>query len=332
MKNLIGLTTALNAASQTEKSNGRIQIFPAGRFYAKDGRNPNGWELTKEAATKIIEAANNRKDDYLIDYEHQAIRCAENGQKVIAAGWFKNMEFIEGLGLFATPVEWTETASEHIQKKEYRYISPTFKTNDKGEILELFNVALTNTPAIDGMMNVVALSENPVSLAITKDNFAEEVRKVLNVAGEVSEEALIGAIRSLVREVEYLNYRAVSAKTGSPDPAEYVPLSMFVEMRNKVEKLEYEQMNEKVTNIIETALTEGKITPSQKAWALQYGLKDLVGLTQFLAEAKPIVMLSQTQKVEDEKTELKDLEAMTEKARQMGLTVNEYQERLAKLQ
>ncbi|GAA5102725.1 phage protease [Wohlfahrtiimonas larvae] len=332
---LVALTTVL--ASQD--TGGRIQIFPAGKFYAKDGRNPNGWELTKEAADKIIAAAQARKDDYLIDYEHQSLHAATNGQKVIAAGWFKNMEFIEGEGLFATPVDWTQTASDHIHQKEYRYISPTFRTNAAGEVVELFSVALTNTPAIDGMMGVVALSEIPpepssdVTIAvpavpITKETFMSEVKKVLGIADEIAPDALIGAIRSLVNKVEYLTVQT----PGNPNPAEYVPIAMFEEMRTEVATLKADNLNKQVTAIVETALTDGKLTPAQKAWALTYGAKDLVGLSDYLANATPIVMLNQQQHVHTGATVItEDVEAMTERARQMGISLEDYQARLAKM-
>lgn len=335
MKDLVALTVALTA----QTNGGRIQIFPSGRFYAKDGRNPNGWELTKEAADKIIAAAEARKDDYLIDYEHQSLHSAKNGQKVIAAGWFKNMEFVEGEGLFATPVDWTVAASDHIHNKEYRYVSPTFRTNPAGEVIELFSVALTNTPAIDGMMGVVALSEIPpeedsdITLVvaappITKETFMSEVKKVLNIADDISPDALIGAIRSLVNKVEYLTVQM----PGDPDPSAFVPIAMFEEMRSEVAALKTERLNEQVTAIVETALTDGKLTPAQKAWALTYGAKDLVGLSDYLANAAPIVMLNQQQHVHTGATVItEDIEAMSERARQMGISLEDYQARLAKM-
>lgn len=336
-KPLVGLV-ALTTALASQDAGGRIQVFPSGRFYAKDGRNPNGWELTKEAADKIIAAAEARKDDYLIDYEHQSLHSAKNGQKVVAAGWFKNMEFVEGEGLFATPVDWTVAASDHIHNKEYRYVSPTFRTNPAGEVVELFSVALTNTPAIDGMMGVVALSEIPpessdVTIAvpavpITKETFMSEVKKVLGIADEIAPDALIGAIRSLVNKVEYLTVQI----PGDPDPSAFVPIAMFEEMRSEVAALKTERLNEQVTAIVETALTDGKLTPAQKAWALTYGAKDLVGLSDYLANATQIVMLNQQQQVQTGATVItEDIEAMTERARQMGISLEDYQARLAKM-
>ena len=46
----------------------------------------------------------------------------------------------------------TDRAAAMIEAGEYRYLSPVFRyDSETGEVLELLHVALTNTPALDGM-------------------------------------------------------------------------------------------------------------------------------------------------------------------------------------
>ncbi len=61
------------------------------------------------------------------------------------------MEWREGAGLYATGVEWTDNAAAMIAAGEYKFISPVFAYNKRGEVLELLHAALTNTLALDGM-------------------------------------------------------------------------------------------------------------------------------------------------------------------------------------
>lgn len=136
---------------------GRIQLFPAGHFVARDGRpgclkgvSATSFRLGPEDMVAVISRWKIRATPLVVDYEHQTQHSAENGQPAPAAGWITQLE-AAGSGLYAT-VEWTARAREHIRAGEYRYISPTFSFDRKtGAVLELHSAALTNTPALDGM-------------------------------------------------------------------------------------------------------------------------------------------------------------------------------------
>ncbi|MFK5892850.1 MAG: phage protease [Pseudomonadota bacterium] len=142
----------------------KVQLLPAGNFRAKDGRPyvVDSWKLDYLTALKIIDKVRSFKDDLVIDYEHQTLETSKNGQPAPAAGWFKNLEWIDGKGLFATDVIWTSKAKQLIKNNEYRYISPVI-SYDKltGHITSIQMAALTNYAAIDGMNNTALLSANP---------------------------------------------------------------------------------------------------------------------------------------------------------------------------
>ncbi|GHT92610.1 hypothetical protein AGMMS49545_10440 [Betaproteobacteria bacterium] len=142
-------------------ADGEFQLFPDGEFKAKDGR-PNdapAYVMDETIAKLIIEAFNKLKTPLVVDYEHQTLSAKDNGKPAPAAGWINGLEWRPGKGLYATNVEWTESARDAIKANEYRYISPVFSYRlPAGDISKLHHAALTNNPAIDGMEAVTALS------------------------------------------------------------------------------------------------------------------------------------------------------------------------------
>lgn len=308
-KNLVALTASIDKEIDAD-GNGYIQIFPAGRFYAKDNRKPDGWKLTKEIAESLIATAQKQEDDYLIDYEHQTLYAASNGKPVIAAGWFKNLEYREDEGLFAK-VKWNAAAVEAIKNDEYRYISPTFEADKDGNVVSLFNVALTNVPAIDGMAKVVALSEL-IEAKRSRANFLTELKSLVDSATGLSEDQLVGAVREMINQVHWLSQDQTGleapntknpseAKTdnqqdvATPDPSKFVPIEMFNEVKEQLGTLLSTQKAEALNIIVEEALQDGKLTPAQKSWALTLGQQNLESLKQYISSAPVLTPIGRTQ-------------------------------------
>lgn len=137
-----------------------FRIMPNGLFSATDGRphGLDGWYLSREVALSIVKMANARSGDFVIDYEHQTLNARNNGLPNPAAGWFKRLEWREGEGLYVTDARWTERAAAMILAKEYRFVSPTFHHDNAGHVLDLVNVGLTNTPALDGLTDLATMA------------------------------------------------------------------------------------------------------------------------------------------------------------------------------
>ena len=138
---IAALAQAISAATN------EIQLFPAGEFAAVDGRPTDveggKWILNAALATVLVEQVAAAKTPLVIDYEHQTLLTTENGKPAPAAGWFSQVEWREGEGLYAVGVEWTDSAAAMIEKKEYRFISPVFTYNKRGEVCQLLHAALT---------------------------------------------------------------------------------------------------------------------------------------------------------------------------------------------
>src|SRR5258708_27555760 len=78
-----------------------IQLLPAGEFRAIDGRpaEVQAWKLDRATAERLIAEFNAKKNDLVIDYEHQTLHAEDNGKPAPAAGWIKALEWREGKGL-----------------------------------------------------------------------------------------------------------------------------------------------------------------------------------------------------------------------------------------
>lgn len=136
-----------------------IQVMPAGEFRPSDGREMDvpAWRIDAALAARVIERFRARRVPPVIDYEHQTLRKEENGQPAPAAGWFRELTWHEGKGLYAA-VELTQRARDHIRTGEYRYFSPVFSYDDTGAVLEVLMGALTNNPALHSLEPLAVLA------------------------------------------------------------------------------------------------------------------------------------------------------------------------------
>ena len=119
------------------------------QHYTKDGKE-DAFRFSPESADRVIREFHSRARDLVIDYEHQTL----TGGKAPAAGWIGDLEKTEK-GLVAKVNYWTDAAADLLQKREYRYFSPTFLMSGK-EVTALHSVALTNHPAMHGVAALAA--------------------------------------------------------------------------------------------------------------------------------------------------------------------------------
>ena len=149
----------------------RVQLLPHGKFRGTDGQpaHADHFYLDTAVASRLIDTVRQRKNKMVIDYEHQTLKTADNGHPAPAAGWFKDLEYVEGEGLFATDVEWTAAASTMIANREYKYISLVFPYDRNGVPTNVYNAGLTNFPAIDGMQELQVMAARFYSHASTQE-------------------------------------------------------------------------------------------------------------------------------------------------------------------
>ncbi len=304
---------------------GYQQLLPAGRFRAVDGRPfdvpGNHWYLDADVAANLIALANERVNDIVIDYEHQTLKADKNGEPAPASGWFKEMEWREGSGLWIKP-KWTPRAAAFIKNGEYKYLSAVFPYDAAtGKPLRLHSAALVNRPGIDGMQAVEALaalslnSQSP-STNPTEHSMSELLKAMLAKLGIAVEEgkepdattalaalsalqAKAGSADTLATEVAAL--KANDGGNGTPDPAKYAPVEVVHQLHAQIAVLSAQGAAGQLDQVIEKAKQEGRIVPAMEDWARELGKKDMAALQAFLDKAQPIAALAAMQTKTTEK-------------------------------
>lgn len=280
-------------------STAALKLLPCGPFRAIDGR-PNdvaAWMMNAAIAQALITRAQQSPVRTVIDYEHQTLLAEKNGQPAPAAGWFKQLEWREGDGLYAVDVEWTARASSMITASEYRYLSPVF-TYDKqtGAVQTLLHVALTNHPALDslGEVRLAALSRMPQQ-AQQETTILElsELLALLGLPAGSDPETVKTAIAAL-KQAATTTAPAVALNT-SPDPAQFVPLSVMHDMQTQMAALSAKIVERDVDQIVTAALADARLLPAQEKWARDLGRTNLAALQSYLNTAQPIAALNAQQ-------------------------------------
>jgi phage I-like protein len=302
-----------------------LQLLPAGSFKARDGRpfDAPGWFIDGALAQRLIAAADARRNQYVLDYDHQTLLAKKNGQPAPAAGWFKKLEWRDGVGLFAVDVDWTERAAAMIAAKEYRFISPVIGYDKAtGAVTSLYMAAITNNPAIDGMSEVLlaaaalhfSLSQpTPLSeeVSMNIEELLEQLRWMLNLPVGAPAEDVQAHLQKLIDQIKkdepaataaasfdlagHLTQRReqiVSLSAATPDPAKFVPVETMTALQGQVAALSSELNEGRVDKAVKDALAGGKLLPAQEPWAREFGKKDFAALSAYLESAPPIAILS----------------------------------------
>ncbi|MBE2277410.1 MAG: hypothetical protein IAE87_14095 [Rhodobacteraceae bacterium] len=170
-----------------------VHLFPVGRMRARDGRQ---FDLADPAA--VLLDFQSRGVDLPIDYEHQNDRSeAKLSGPVPAAGWIKALKADE-TGLWGR-AEWTATAREMLERREYRYLSPSFLFHPQTrQVIRLKGAGLGHNPNL----HLTALANEDADMSGTEERNAEQpnphllphLAEVLGLAPESDAVAVLTAI------------------------------------------------------------------------------------------------------------------------------------------
>ncbi|MDD2815439.1 MAG: phage protease [Thiotrichaceae bacterium] len=273
-----------------------FQLFPAGRFRATDGRPKDceGWIVDDPAA--LVAQAKAKMNGFVIDYEHQTLAAAQNGQAAPAAGWFEGaaLEWRDD-GMYVVSAKWTERATAYLKADEYRYISPVFRYDTKtGKVLELLSVALTNTPALDGMQAVVAAASQLINPQDTGMDLLSTLIQELELPEGTAEDKVIEAVKQLKQAAADAAAAAAKDKpVVKPDaPAACKtsdPIALSLATENIALKAQIEAGER---DRLIAANTAKLYSPAMIAWAKT---QDIASLKSFLAATPELAALTQSQ-------------------------------------
>ena len=273
-----------------------IKILPLGRVHSQKG----DFNVDDESFELIRKQFKDRKLDLVIDYEHQTLSDVQ----APAGGWIKDL--YKGEDAIIAKVEWTPKAAEYLKNKEYRYLSPVVLVRKRDQkATAIHSVALTNTPAIDGMFalvnsldiediseggNIMDLKELAKALGLPETATEEEIKKAVEDAAKAAEKlkpegadmvanSTILSMLGLKADAKTEDVAAsiMALKAGAPDTqAELLALKQRMAERDADEE-------------VQKALKTGKITAAQSEWAKSYALKDMEGFKGFVDKAPVVV-------------------------------------------
>ena len=196
-----------------------------------------------------------------LDYNHRSLEGVDD-HTGRAAGSFE-LE-VRDTGIWATNVQWTETAADYIRKREYRYTSPVWNHDENGRPLEIFNLALTPNPAMLGYQPLVASAQPPPE----EGKMLEKLRRQLGLSESATEEEILAKLASLQGAATQM--ASLAAMTSRTDPAEVVGVvQASLQSAAKVKTLEAENADLKrkvseseITALVEEGEAQGKLTPA----------------------------------------------------------------------
>lgn len=290
-----------------------IKILPLGRVHSQKG----DFNVDEERFELIRKQFKDRKLDLVIDYEHQTLSDVQ----APAGGWIK--ELYKGEDAIIAKVEWTAKAAEYLKNKEYRYLSPVVLVRKRDQkATAIHSVALTNTPAIDGMFalvnsldiediseggNIMDLKELAKALGLPETATEEEIKKAVEDAAKAAER---------LKEMEEKKPEDKPGEGGKPqEVAEVVANSTILSMLGLKEGAKTEDVAASIMALktgtpdtqaellalkqrmqerdadeeVQKALKAGKITAAQSGWAKSYALKDMDGFKGFVEKAPVVV-------------------------------------------
>ena len=296
-----------------------VKIIPKGTFAPTDGRTDHGvpaWTLTAALAADLMAALSASATDIVVDYEHASLKAAEEGRENPAAGWISRYEWDDSQGLMAE-ISWTAKAAQMIADKAYRYLSPVLLYNARGEVKGLHSVALTNTPALDGMA-LAALSKqiNPDQQTEGTRMNKEALIKLLGLAADADEQAINAALQALQQKAgdkplaELLQAQDKPQDTppadapkegdkapegGKGDDAKGELDALKAQVAALSSKLTTIEVSGTSDGLIAAALSDGRLLPHQEADARKLAAADPQAFQNFIDGSLKLAALSQSQ-------------------------------------
>ncbi|MFY5393628.1 phage protease [Acinetobacter baumannii] len=268
-----------------------LVLVPEGTFNGVDGRSFDAphWILTPERGEQIVAALNQRAVDMVIDYEHATLKAQETGEPAPASGWLKaaSFSYIKGVGICSTNFKWLDKAKEHIEKEEYKYLSPVlFYTKNTGEVVGLHSVALTNTPNLDNLpeARLAALAQDYFTQNSPQDSEMEELleqlRWMLNLPLSSTPEEIKAELDKLSAKIQDQTGVAVAANgqnlfdaiaaieqikvaansQATVDMTQFVPMAVYQEAIAKAANSIVATKEKEIDDLIMAACSDGRLT------------------------------------------------------------------------
>lgn len=278
-----------------------VQLIPvaSGALVAKDGRK---WTV-KDLNAVIAATKAQHPTGICIDINHGTDLAATAGHEAPAAAWIKDYA-AQGPagepGLWGK-ANWTPRGKKAVEDGEYRFISPVIiSRKDNGQVFRIDRASLVNDPALltkslfhnqPENQNVKLSKELCAALGIAEGaDDAAGITAATALKTSASRLALITAAGGIATETaitdDLVSGLCIKLKT----PAGGNPLQATVDQLQKdLASLQGDRAKDGATTKVEKALADGKITPAQKDWAVDYCTRDPKGFEAFVEKQPKVV-------------------------------------------
>lgn len=235
-----------------------VHLLPEGDVTARDGR-----EFKVYDPGALVLRFQEDAVDLPIDFNHEAARPDSRGP-IPVGGWIKELKAAEG-GLWGR-VEWTATARQMIEAKEYRYLSPWIVYHEKTrQVLRLKGAGLVHNPALH--LTALASQETPM----------QRIAALLKLSADAGEDAI------LARVEELLAAQSATLAQAEPDPTKYVPVEAVQAMLREENEKRTAGQTERIQRKVEDAIKSGHLARPLKDWAVALCNRDEAAFDAFLA-------------------------------------------------
>ena len=244
----------------------RVLLLPAGTIKGRDGRY---WEMTEEDARALCDIAHSEGIDLVLDYDHQS--AFGNGGP--AAGWLTDLR-VEPQGITAQ-LELCAAARQKVEAREYRYLSPAF-TADGPRITYLLSVGLVNTPNIK---ELPALNRYVGGDMDEKQNGQEAAsgNQDTQAATQTNAQGSGSANSAAQAEPNGLQQELTALKQNNENL-----LLQVNALQQQLHLMQQGQAQAELCSLVDTAITNGRLSPAQRESALALGQANRQALEQLI--------------------------------------------------
>ena len=118
----------------------------------------------------------------------------------------------------------------------------------------------------------------------------------------------MAAVSSIFDLLKNKDNQIAALSTQTPDLTKFVPVTVMTALQTDLATIQAERMEEKTLKLVEVALSDGRLLPAQKEWAIEAGKKDFAWLSNRIEGIPKNPAFSGMQT--DAQVNLKNLEAV----------------------
>lgn len=262
-----------------------ILIVPVG----ENPTHPDGPHTVEQRHIEQMATNFDRMEtDLLIDKDHNSLY----GGSTKAFGWSRDVEARED-GLYMRRPDWTESGEELVASREYRYLSPvyhlSFEDTDGREVGAVVDsVAITNRPyfrwgEIGAIGNSDATSNDPTTDTMDREQLIEELGLDEDATDEEILEAVREAQNGTSEEGDEDPEGAPDDEAGGEDEEGEEEEDLEAKVNSIVERRLQERDDKRsAVHLVDEAIEDGKIRPSQRDVYLNSARDDYEGTKEVL--------------------------------------------------